>query len=327
MLLNTYSINKSNLVKKKIKKIILSSNDMKNNLEKLNKNLLYKVLNNNNLSNYINYTFSDKNPNNKKYIHKNKSNKNYNYTKLTATNKNHKFTIINDYYNTFLQGSNNDWQKTLRFSREININYKSAKNIIIMRNENQIFNKINEFTNRTYNINKQADNILYKTDDNFNNEFNNFAQSKKESKDSIQSSKEDFQDYSKKENEELKQINRVDNNVYFNKHKKNFVFKNFLPISKRIKVLKEARSSFNKSAKNNKNNSSTSFRTGLEESQQSQISNYIIGKNSKIFDINNNNSNKPYNKNDINNRRPVIIKHIPKPRLSVPKFVNINFIN
>ena len=70
-----------------------------------------------------------------------------------------------------------------------------------------------------------------------------------------------------------------------------------VPINKRIKLLKEARNSINQLQKN-------SF-------------NYPMIKTQRLETIN------PYN--DISNKKPIIIKLFQKPKLNVPKFININF--
>ena len=51
-----------------------------------------------------------------------------------------------------------------------------------------------------------------------------------------------------------------------------------------------------------------------EDQQTSRV--FDSFRNSKLRQI------KPYN--DISDRKPMIIKHFPKPKLGVPKFININ---
>ena len=72
-----------------------------------------------------------------------------------------------------------------------------------------------------------------------------------------------------------------------------------LPIRKRIKFLKEAKNSINQMQKNSFNHS--------------------VIKTQKLEMI------KPYN--DISKKKPIIIKLFQKPKLNVPKFININKMN
>ena len=95
-----------------------------------------------------------------------------------------------------------------------------------------------------------------------------------------------------------------------------------MPILKRIKILKEAKSSISKMQKNKSNNSS-SFKTFFEESNISKNNN-DYSKNKNIFE---NDFYKEYYNNSIEKKKPIIIKYLPKPKLSVPKYININNIN
>ena len=94
-----------------------------------------------------------------------------------------------------------------------------------------------------------------------------------------------------------------------------------MPIFKRIKILKQAKNSINRIQKNIMN-SSSSFKTFLDENNISRINNYSLEK--KNFNGINHYNIKDYNYNDISNKRPIIIKYLPKPKLSVPKFIIIN---
>ena len=78
-------------------------------------------------------------------------------------------------------------------------------------------------------------------------------------------------------------------------------------------MLKDAKNSLNQMQKNSFN----SFLFYKSMSDEQQIShNFDSFRNSNLRQI------KPYN--DISDRKPIIIKHFPKPKLGVPKFININ---
>ena len=89
--------------------------------------------------------------------------------------------------------------------------------------------------------------------------------------------------------------------------------KSGIPIHSRIQMLKDAKNSLNQMQKNSFN----SFLFYKSMSDEQQIShNFDSFRNSNLRQI------KPYN--DISDRKPIIIKHFPKPKLGVPKFININ---
>ena len=89
--------------------------------------------------------------------------------------------------------------------------------------------------------------------------------------------------------------------------------KSGIPIHSRIQMLKDAKNSLNQMQKNSFN----SFLFYESMSDEQQIShNFDSFRNSNLRQI------KPYN--DISDRKPIIIKHFPKPKLGVPKFININ---
>ena len=92
--------------------------------------------------------------------------------------------------------------------------------------------------------------------------------------------------------------------------------KSGIPIHSRIQMLKDAKNSLNQMQKNSFN----SFLFYKSMSDEQQIShNFDSFRNSNLRQI------KPYN--DISDRKPIIIKHFPKPKLGVPKFININKMN
>ena len=289
------------------------------------KNLLSQELQNNFLTskskqnNYINYTFSDKK---NKYIHNNKSTKNYHKKLNSGYSNKKKLTIVNDYFKKFQKTSSN-WVNSLKLSKENNINYISSKNFSnnifsrnIINNISREFNINNNYYNEEIinkdNISKISNNMSLKT---FLNDNNGQTQSKNEPYDNMDTLKEK----SVKLNDEIKNLLENTNNI--SKIKIHSVINTSMPIFKRIKLLKQAKNSINRIQKNIMN-SSSSFKTFLDENNISRINNYSLEKNN--FNGINHYNIKDYNYNDISNKRPIIIKYLPKPKLSVPKFININ---
>jgi hypothetical protein len=91
-----------------------------------------------------------------------------------------------------------------------------------------------------------------------------------------------------------------------------------MPINKRIKMLKDFKYSINQMQKNSFN-SFISYKSLFNYNDKQNSNNYPNFRNYKLKTI------KPYN--DISDRKPIIIKHFPKPKLGVPKFININKMN
>ena len=292
----------------------------RNYKELYNKNFYYKTgaINNNSFSkplennimtskpkknNYINYTFSEKNY---KLIHKNKSFNFYHKLDNNKRNKKPKLTIVNDFFKCFQKSSNN-WINPILFSKKSNINYRSSRNITksnIMKESHFNNNYFEEVTNRDNISRINNNNISTKY---FLNENIGETQSKIDSYDFMDIYKEKYI----KLNEELKKINifsKGNINTKFNKH---------LPIFKRLKVLKEAKNSIDKIRKN-KINSSSSSKAFFEESNISRLINNYSERNKINY--------KDSYISSISSKKPIIIKYNPKPKLSVPKFININNI-
>ena len=300
MLYNSYS---NFHIKSKNSSSYKSFNNNYSKTPLLNSNILSKALQNNYLSstskqkNYINYTFLDKN---KLNILKEKPNKKYHKKVINShLNKRHKLTIVNDYLQSFQKTSSN-WLNSLKLTKENNINYKGSRNFNNNLDKETNFNYNNYFneenTNRN-NISKISNNLSYKT---FLNENNGSTQTK-------------IEPY-----EEIKMVGTGTINDY-SKVKIRSVINSSIPIFKKIKILKEVKSSINKFKRNNKFDSSSSFKTFYEESNTSKNS---LDKIKNIFEINN--YKDYYYNNNIENKRPIIIKYMPKPKLSVPKYVNVN---
>ena len=93
--------------------------------------------------------------------------------------------------------------------------------------------------------------------------------------------------------------------------------KSGIPIGKRIKLLKEAKCSINQMKKNSFN-SFSSYKSIFDDNNQNNYfdKSTIEKKKYKLIPFNN-----------ILDKKPIIIKHLEKPKLEVPKFININQIN
>lgn len=276
----------------------------------LSKNLISKPLNKTSTSkkiNYIHYTFSEKT---NKLLHKAKSNKNHNKILFNSNlNTKPKLHIVNEYLKSFKKSLNlsnstlflKDKNNTTNSS--LNKLYNTNKNKEInYNNYNNIFNK-EEFLNKN-NISKISNSISFKS---FLNDNNGSTHSKIEPYELIQLGPNNSK-------------NNTNNIHTFSKLKLRSVINSSIPIFKKINILKEAKISINQMQKNKFNNSS-SYKTFFEESN---ISKYNNNENKNIFE---NDFYKEYYSNNIYNKKPIIIKYFPKPKLSVPKYVNINNIN
>lgn len=318
MLFNSYS-NSTNNNKKKSQILF--------NKKNYNGNFSYnspfsKSMTNNNLAssstktnNYINYTFADKNKK-FKFLHKVNSSKNNQKIFLMPkrNNKTQGLTIINNFAKTVKNCSSlsnlnifkeNEINCNIRKNPMYSLNKDSNKNI----NYNNIY--VNEDLYNKNSISRISGNKSMKNVD-------SFIQSKFETNYFL----ELYRDRAK-ENEELN--NLVNENIQrYHKIKVNSVLNSSIPIKKKINILKEAKSSIEK-IKKNKINSSSSFRGFLDESNQSKFNNYSTEKSKYYNDISSYNY-KDYYDNNFAKKRPMIIKYMPKPKLSVPKFININNI-
>ena len=323
MIFNPYSFVKKNTEKKKPKIIFHKKNS--------NESLAYKfptfkLMTKNNhidsslsrLNNYINYTFSDKN---KKYILKESVIKKYKklLLKQKKIESNPGLNIINNNSKSMNDKNNNLSWSNLKFSRESNINYKSwSKPLYEQRNDlysnrmffnNDITKKNNIFYNSNYNYSQSSKNQEHYFKTPARNEsrdlFNFFSNKDK-----------DLDRDRTKENEELN--NAVNENIKrYYKIKVNSELNTNIPIKKKINILKEAKNSLDK-MKKYKMNSSSSFRYFLDDSNQSKSTEktrYFNDANSYFF--------RDCFDNQIANKRPIIIKYMPKPKLGVPKFKNV----
>jgi hypothetical protein len=265
------------------------------------------------INNYINYTFSDKN-NKYKYFHKVRSTKNNQKILLMQKkyNKTQGLKIINNFPKTV---KNNSSWSNFKYFKENDNNYNMKNPMNFMNKDSKIKNNNNIYINEEFhsrnNISKISGNKSIKN-------LDSFIQSKIEANDFLEIYKDRY-----KENEAL--INLVNENIKrYHKIKVNSVLNSSIPIKKKINILKEAKSSIEK-MKKNKMNTSSSFRGFLDDSNQSKLNNYSSEK-SKYFNDISSYYYKDYYDNKFANKRPIIIKYMPKPKLSVPKFININNI-
>ena len=322
MILNAY-FNSNPKYKKKHTQLLSYKNTINSNT--LTKSLLVKTLNNKLFSNstpkfknYINYTFSNKN---RKFIHKTKSNTQFQKTSYTSKhNKNIRDILESEYPKKGKKTLNNiDYLSSLKSTKEDNTNYKSTKYSISNKTYNNDYYN-DEIFNRD-NLSKISNNIPFKNMDYFCNYNIKTIPSKLETNDFYE-----ITENSVKTNDEFKNLYQNNNNhINYNYNNFNintmFKFKSSLPIFKRINILKEVKSSIDKIKKNNFNNSS-SFKTMNEESFQTKKNNFSSERNKyKISTY----RYKNYHDSMLN-KKPIIIKHMPKPKLSVPKYNNINNI-
>ena len=322
MILNSY-LNCNPKYKRKQPHLLSYKSNINSNT--LTKGLIIKTLNNKLFSNstpkfknYINYTFSDKNH---KFIHKTKSNTKFQINSYAQKhNKSIRDILESEYQKKGKKALNNiSYFNSLKYAKEDNTNYKSTKYSISNKTYNNDY--YNEEVFNRDNLSKISNNISFKNIDKFYNDNIKTIPSKLETNDFFE-----ITENLVKTNGEFKDFCK-DNKYHINFNYNNFnintmiKFKSSLPIFKRINILKEVKSSIDKIKKNKFNNSS-SFKTMNDESYQSKINNFSSEKNKyKISTY----RFKNYHDTMLNTK-PKIIKHMPKPKLSVPKYNNINNI-
>ena len=287
MIFNSYQNNLINIKRRNSQKTIKIINDYP---YKLSRSLLKKKQSNQSLSSF---SFKTYKPNQNNYI---------NYTVLENKQK--------ENYISKTSRESNDYiiKKKSKQFRLVNdylmnipkINYKgnSLKNFFnnksyTERTYNSSYNKYQPYNNNTFLQNKF--NILLKND----------IKENKGKEATLESNKED------NSNSSIAQFD-----------KKNFMYKlnknGNMPINKRIKMLKDFKYSINQMQKNSFN-SFISYKSLFNYNDKQNSNNYPNFRNYKLKTI------KPYN--DISDRKPIIIKHFPKPKLGVAKFININKMN
>ena len=115
--------------------------------------------------------------------------------------------------------------------------------------------------------------------------------------------------------------NKVEQNKMPKIEKLNFIHKlnkNLgIPINRRIKILKQAKYSINQMKKNSFN-SFGSYKSMFNNDNKKNVFINSFMKNQRMKQI------KTFK--DISDRKPVIVKLLQKPKLTVPKFININKI-
>ena len=255
---------------------------------KLSKSLLKKNQSNKSLNSFYFKTYK---PNQNNYINytvlENKQKENY----ISKTSRESNDSIIKKKSKQFRIV--NDYLMNIP-----KINYKGNS----MKN---FFNN-KSYTERTYNRN---DNKYQSYNNNIlQNKFNfliNDNKQKKAKEDTLESNKED------NSNSSIIQFNKMN---FINKLNK----KANMPIYKRIEMLKDFKYSINQMQKNSFN-SFISYKSLFNYNNNQNSNNFATFRNYKLNTI------KPYN--DISDRKPIIIKHFPKPKLGVPKFININKMN
>ena len=257
---------------------------------------------------HINYTFSDKK---NLFLHKGKSTKNLqNKSHNSKINKNKSLIIVNDYLKKY-NNSFNNLINYVKLSKENNINYYSSKDNKMKRNHQMnekyaFYDSYNNEDINNENISKISKNISSRKTENLLNDtvLRGFP-SQKGSSGFLEFCNEN----SFRSNNNSKKISEDKMHMNY-RFKINSIIKSSLPIFKKINILKEFKNSLNK-IKKNKFNSSSSFKTFYDESNQSKNSNYSGEKNK--FEISTYRY-KDYFVNNIFNNEPVTIKHKNKPK-------------
>ena len=287
MIFNSYQNNLINIKRRNSQKTIKIINDYP---YKLSKSLLKKKQSNQSLSSF---SFKTYNPNQNNYI---------NYTVLENKQK--------ENYISKTSRESNDYiiKKKSKQFRLVNDYLMNIPKINYKENSSKNFFNNKSYTERTYysSYNKYQP---YNNNSFLQNKFNlllkNDIKENKGKEATLESNKED------NSNSSIAQFD-----------KKNFMYKlnknGNMPINKRIKMLKDFKYSINQMQKNSFN-SFISYKSLFNYNDKQNSNNYPNFRNYKLKTI------KPYN--DISDRKPIIIKHFPKPKLGVPKFININKMN
>ena len=287
MIFNSYQNNLINIKRRNSKKTIKIINDYP---YKLSKSLLKKKQSNQSMSSF---SFKTYKPNQNNYI---------NYTVLENKQK--------ENYISKTSRESNDYiiKKKSKQFRLVNDYLMNIPKINYKGNSSKNFFNNKSYTERTYNssYNKYQP---YNNNGFLQNKFNlllkNDIKENKGKEETLESNKED------NSNSSIAQFD-----------KKNFMYKlnknGNMPINKRIKMLKDFKYSINQMQKNSFN-SFISYKSLFNYNDRQNSNNYPNFRNYKLKTI------KPYN--DISDRKPIIIKHFPKPKLGVPKFININKMN
>ena len=216
-----------------------------------------------------------------------------NYTALENTEKGNYLSQLSNKRNNFIIK-----KKSQQFKIVNDYLIKLQKNNALGNSHNVLFN--NKYSEeKTYNINNnkiQSFKSIFQKK--YNKLINNIKEDKLETRRVYETDKEN---------------NLTNSNFDIFGSIRELNKKSGIPIHSRIQMLKDAKNSLNQMQKNSFN----SFLFYKSMSDEQQIShNFDSFRNSNLRQI------KPYN--DISDRKPIIIKHFPKPKLGVPKFININ---
>ena len=287
MIFNSYQNNLINIKRRNSQKTIKIINDYP---YKLSKSLLKKKQSNQSLSSF---SFKTYKPNQNNYI---------NYTVLENKQK--------ENYISKTSRESNDYiiKKKSKQFRLVNDYLMNIPKINYKGNSSKNFFNNKSYTERTYNssYNKYQP---YNNNSFLQNKFNlllkNDIKENKGKEATLENNKED------NSNSSITQFDKMNFMYKLNKNGN-------MPINKRIKMLKDFKYSINQMQKNSFN-SFISYKSLFNYNDKQNSNNYPNFRNYKLKII------KPYN--DISDRKPIIIKHFPKPKLGVPKFININKMN
>ena len=227
-----------------------------------------------------------------------------NYINYTLLKNNDTNSYIN---NTSRDRNNYAIKKNSNIFKIVNNNTK-----FFLRNnkENNLYNNMinnKNFAEKTYHEKKNRN---QSTNNLFLQKFNKYIYNIKQDKEQFLSKANSDVLYIKNKDEPNKMA-KIEKLNFINKLNKN----SGIPINKRIKILKQAKYSINQMKKNSFN-SFASYKSMFnnDNKQNSYINSYM--KNQRMKQIR--------TFKDISDRKPIIIKLLQKPKLTVPKFININ---
>lgn len=197
---------------------------------------------------------------------------------------------------------------------------KNSNTFKIVNNNTKYFlrnNKEHNSYNNMINNKNIADKTHYEkknrnqsTNNIFLQKFNKYIYDIKQGKEQLLSKTNSDVLYIKNKDEQNKMI-KIEKLNFINKLNKN----SGIPINKRIKILKQAKYSINQMKKNSFN-SFASYKSMFDNDNKQNSSINSYKKNQRMKQIR--------TFKDISDRKPIIIKLLQKPKLTVPKFININ---
>lgn len=245
--------------------------------------------------------------------HKNRlviNNFNKNNIQMIPKTQRRKLTVINDFFSSSLKS--NEWSGKLIFSKTNNINYQSPPKTTIDSYKNFSTSSSN-FISNNYHINKIAYSSFHLKD------FYNTVKDRGP----LLSNRDAYNELNKKINKILKEENLK---IEPTKKKKHFGSDSL--ISKRIKILKNVKNIFSKYQNSQKisNSSILSLLSMNDEKENKEHEGYFTRNRNKKNGFS---YEKKYfftNSDKLFNNKPVLIKHMPKPKFKLAKYSTLNHI-